>query len=251
MKKRSAFTLIELLVAMTILAMMVIGVTKIISDATRAVNAGYRQAFDDSNVRAIFDTVMDDMNQAIADDQHPMEVDTTPSSPAVPSTYEAPDFATHRLTFSSCLGPDPSCDASVRSTFKKVEYEVQKESKYYVLKRGERCLPPADDTGGNLMSYPLLDYVVSFQVQMFTTNAAVVDPSLTPDFGEIKDTTTRLPMYVTMSLATISDKIHQRAMSLPSTERISYIRRFAKRHFWMIQFPMRTGRIQELDYTNN
>lgn len=249
-RRRRGFTLIELLVAMTILSVIVLAMTRIMADSSRAVQLGYQQTFEDSNARAVLDTIADDLTQAIVAPGCEFEIETSPGGGGSVSETYASEFICHKLRFRAALGPElnnPATPAE-KQTIQLVEYDVTPEGDHYNLRRSYVW----GATAGSLPSYPLMDYVVGFQVRahLTTTNFILTsNPS-----GSLSGPPTANPVYtippisVDVMLMTLSDQAHIRAMSLSDAARRTFIRNNAKRHFLQINLPTQSGHLPEFRY---
>lgn len=226
-----AFTLIELLVSMTILIIMTLIITKIVSDSSRAVELGYNQAMMDGNARAVFDSLLDDLNRAVAQEGMEMIVSGEQQTYSLLGTSDA-------ISFFALLGPDAGC----ASTVKLVEYDVMQQpgTDFFVLRRGEECTA-VGVPGSVTHKYPLMDYVVKLRIKMYSFDA------VSGRFREVTSSA-ELPEYAEIMLMTIPDKVHRRAMRMTGDARMDYIRNNGKRYYVQATFPMANARWAEFDY---
>ena len=171
-KNRTAFTLLEMLVSITILSIMVVSIARIVADTGRATRAGHQQVYDDSNVRAAMNLIMDDLMECVNEPYiNNFELDTGDT------TYAAA-FKADSLRFTVFGGPDfTGTDAVSENTLQTVRYYVASRTDtdgntFYTLNRAFQWgVEPSDISG-----YPVLEHVVEFAVTPYDTDGTPPPP---------------------------------------------------------------------------
>jgi prepilin-type N-terminal cleavage/methylation domain-containing protein len=243
--RRRGYTLLEVLVSIAILSLMVVAVARIVTDMTRATKAGYRQAYNDANARAVLDMILDDLMQAV--NEPSINVFSLGSGGTTYSgSFEAAD-----LQFVAVLGPKldtPAPSDYQKSTLKAVRYYMPTPKQdidgnnIYALNRAEQWewwkarneLITGD-------SSPVLEYMVEFRIDMYDENHQA-----------ITDLNGRLPSFLNVYFSVLSEDDHRRARRIQTQSgnaaMETYIRENAHRYFTQAYFPMRAGRKPEYNY---
>jgi prepilin-type N-terminal cleavage/methylation domain-containing protein len=233
---RHAFTLIELLVSIAILTIMVLLIAKIVADSSRASQISYQQAFDDANARAVIDTLMDDLSQMVVVSNR---YEPTRDSNRLSQYGAGDEFWGDDIKFQAFLGSS--------NTIMVARYwvDLQPDSDgLYELKRAEA------KPGEQLLSYPVLDHVLQFQVRFFDGQGREMH-------GAIHE----IPQYVDFYLMVASDATHKRAKqmqraSVSAAAVRDYLYRNGRRHYFR-GYPVVVqgrgkkpvgGQVQDLEY---
>jgi prepilin-type N-terminal cleavage/methylation domain-containing protein len=265
-RRQHGFTLIELLVSITILAIMVLCITRITADTSQAATAGYRQAFDDVGARAVLDSIMDDLAQAKpywgSPTDHTDDIFKREDDPSRGNTYDD-SFKTDTLRFVACLGPNPPTtnalgkivapDTAECDSLKTVFYEVDDGDKpYWSLRRGEIWGAVTENQIGNTTfpTYPILDYVVEFHVDLYDENGDFIDNTYSISSNPADPRP--FPAAILVYLAVIAEEDHKKAARIYETRgaaaMATFIKLNARRYFSRAYCPTRMGNFADMDY---
>jgi prepilin-type N-terminal cleavage/methylation domain-containing protein len=228
------FTLIELLVAVTIMAVMTLAIARITSQTNDAIAANTRQAVENANARAALDMISRDLSQAIGDARVQFRWDRSAMQTygGPPRGFECDEirFGTYRRIMDTAGGPTEPREAVL------VSYRVEPlapGATVYSLRRHESGIAATPYTNVWASYAPsgddpeVIRNVVEFRTECRNTNGTVFTS------GTL---VSRLPVYVDVYLALLTDSEARRATDLGSrfgagsAQQNAFIVRNAKRY---------------------